>query len=76
MSSVSDRNRLNPQNRPRQSIIGSSLVPHTLIDTVYWLHKLCSAPSWFDWVGKRPYVKADLANYSHVLGECMDSVRV
>ena len=39
-----------------------------LIKAPQWLHKPCSAPPWIDRVGKKPFVKANLAIYSYVLG--------
>ena len=54
VSSFSDKNRLNPQSKSRQSL---AAVWHTLSNSVHW---------WFDWVGKIPSVKAHLAIYSHV----------
>ena len=42
---------------------------HILINAVQWLHRPCGAPSWFDMAQEKPFVKADLAIYTHVLGE-------
>ena len=36
---------------------------HILVNVTHWLHKPCSAPSWFERVGKKPAVKADLSIY-------------
>ena len=45
--------------------IGTPRIP---IGAPQWLHRSCSAPTWFYRVGKKPSVKADLVIYSHVLG--------
>ena len=37
------------------------------VSATYWLHRPCSAPSWFDRVGKKPFVKADLAIYTYTV---------
>ena len=42
--------------------------PSSLISAHQWPHGLCSGPSWFYRVGKRPPVKADLAIYSPIVG--------
>ena len=42
--------------------------PSSLINAHQWPHGLCSGPSWFYRVGKRPPVKADLAIYSIIVG--------
>ena len=67
ISLMSDRNRNNPLVKPRQSWqqFGTT---HILINTFQWLHRPCSAPLWFDSVGKRLSVKPDLAIYNHMLG--------
>ena len=53
-------------------VVGSSLAPHA---SLLQPHKpcTCSAPSWIDWVGKNPSVKADLAiyTYSYVASWCV-----
>ena len=41
---------------------------HILISAIHWPHRPCIAPWWFDRVGNKPSVKADLAIYSYVLG--------
>ena len=40
----------------------------SLIKSLQWFHRPCSAPLWIDRVGKKPSVKADLAIYSYVIG--------
>ena len=67
VSSVSDRNRLNPQDRSRRSLL-QSYTSHVLINAIHWPHRPCSAPWWFDRVSKKPSVEADLAIHSHVFG--------
>ena len=42
--------------------------PSSLISAHQWPHGLCSGPSWFYRVSKRPPVKADLAIYSLIVG--------
>ena len=42
--------------------------PSSLISAHQWPHRLCSGPSWFYRVGKRPPMKADLAIYSLRVG--------
>ena len=42
--------------------------PSSLISAHQWPHGLCSEPSWFYRVGKRPPVKADLATYGLMVG--------
>ena len=51
---VSDRNSLNLQDRPRQL----DDTTHTLINAIHWLYRPNSAPSWFDRVNKKPSVEA------------------
>ena len=56
--------------------IGSSLASHlhSLINVPQWLHRPCNAPAQFYRVSKKLYVKADLANYSHIVDvsvQCM-----
>ena len=63
VSSVSDRKRLNPQDRSR-TVIGISLAPFTSLIVIHWPHRPCSASWWFDRVSKKPSVKADMAIYS------------
>ena len=41
---------------------------HILISATHWLHWPCSAPSWFDRIGKKPSVRADLVIYGYMLG--------
>ena len=38
-----------------------------LINVVHFLNRPCNAPSWFDKVGKKPSVRADLVIFSHML---------
>ena len=45
-----------------------------LISAPQWANRLCNAPTWFYRVGKKLFVKADLAIYSQVVdvrGQCM-----
>ena len=67
VSSISDKNRHNPQAM-RDSCWQQFDMTHILNNAVHWLHKLCSAPLWFDMVGKMLSIKAHLAIYSHVVG--------
>ena len=43
-------------------------ISHILIGATHWPHRPCIAPWWFDRVGNKPSVKADLTIYSYVLG--------
>ena len=67
MSSVSDRNRLNPQDKSTE-LLAAVWHTHILINAIHWAQRPCSAPCWSDRDGKRPSVKADLVIYSHVFG--------
>ena len=49
-----------------QTVVSSSLTPQTAL--LVPITGLCSGPSWFYRVEKRPPVKADLAIYSLVVG--------
>ena len=69
MTSLSDRDRFNPQDMEVETVLGSSLAPLTSVlmsftgptDPVV-------PPCWFDRDGKKPSVKTDLAIYSYVFG--------
>ena len=67
VSSVSDRNRLNPQDRSRRSLLQSD-TSHILVNAIHWPHRPYSAPWWFERVSKKRSMEADLAIYSHVFG--------
>jgi len=44
------------------------------INTPQWPHRVCVGSAWFDRVGKKPFVKADLFIYSNcvtVSGQCL-----
>ena len=41
---------------------------HILISATHWPHRPFIAPWWFDRVGNKPSVKADLVIYNYVLG--------
>ena len=43
--SISDRNKHNPQDGPRQSLLQQFGTAHILITAIHWLHRLHSAPS-------------------------------
>ena len=69
MSSISNRNRHNPQDTYAETIVGCSFVTTPLpIYAVHWLHRSCSTPTQLDRFSEKPSVKADLAIYSHRLG--------
>ena len=53
-----------------QMVVSSSLTPQAalLVHAHQWPHRPSSGPYWFYRVCKRPPVKADLANYSLVVG--------
>ena len=65
VSSVSDRKGLNPQDRSRQS---STAILEPVTSLLVPSLRPCIAPWWFDRIGNKPSVKADLAIYSYVLG--------
>ena len=48
--------------------------PSSLIGAHQWPHRLCSGPSWFYRVGKRPPVKEDPSIAPSMV--CLDSARV
>ena len=52
VSLVSDRKTNSIQRIDRDSCWQQSSTTHILINVIQWLHKLCSAPSWYDRVGK------------------------
>ena len=66
VSSLSDRNKYNSQHRPRQ-LLAAVWPIHTLVNVTHWLHRPCSAPSWFDRVSEKPAMPADLAVSTHML---------
>ena len=71
MSSVTNRKGLNPQDRLRQllaAVLQQLSTCHILINAIHQPHRPHSAPWWFNRVGNKPSVKADLAIYSYVLG--------
>ena len=64
VSSVGHRNCHSQPGKTRRS----SDTPSSLISAHQWPHALCSGPSWFYRVGKRPPVKAGLATYGLIVG--------
>ena len=75
MSSVSDRKGLKIHRTGRDSRPQQSGTNHILIGATHWPHRPCIAPWWFDRVGNKPLVKADLVIYSYVFG-ILGSARV
>ena len=67
VSSISHRNRQNPQDK--QTVVGSTLAPHVhmslLMPFIGSICRCCNVPSWFNRVGKKPFMKVDLAIYGH-----------
>ena len=68
VSSVGHRNCHSQPGKTRDSRQQQSDTPSSLISAHQWPHGLCSGPSWFYRVGKRPPVKADLAIYGLIVG--------
>ena len=67
MSTVSDKNKLNPQDKLRQWL--AAVWYHSiLISAIHWPQRPCRAPWWSDRDDKRHSGKADFAIYSHVFG--------
>ena len=65
LSSVSNRKGLNPGQDSRWQQSGTS---HIFINAIHWPHRPYSAPWWFDRVGNKQSMKADLAIYTYMLG--------
>ena len=57
--------RLVESAREAKTAVRSSLVPHAVL---LMLSRAMNAPWWFESIGKKPSVKADLAIYDKVLG--------